>query len=321
MKESNGWVLSTEEEKKLERRRRRIRNQVISYISLIVLILLVVIGGFFAVKFISEQIEMKEQLKIEEAEFLASVLEAEEEEVVEVEEEEIEETEVVEYTKDELLDEIVYSCISEMSLEDKVAGLFFVTPEAITGVDTVIAAGDATQAALEEYPVGGLAYFAQNIQSEDQIIEMLANTVSMSKYPIFLGVDEEGGNVARLANSLNLDNVGTMAEIGETGDASAAYTAMETIGTYLLKYGFNVDFAPVADVLTNEDNTSIGTRSFSSDVDIVTSLIPSAVLGLQDLGISACLKHFPGQGDADGDTHDERASIDKTLEELMELEF
>lgn len=93
---------------------------------------------------------------------------------------------------------MVEDTLAGMTLEQKVAGLFFVTPEQLTGVSQVVAAGDATRESLEKYPVGGLIYFAQNIQSENQLKEMLSNTTSYSLFPLFFGVDEEGGRLRAL---------------------------------------------------------------------------------------------------------------------------
>ena len=206
-------------------------------------------------------------------------------------------------------------------MEDRVAGLFIVTPEALTGVDRVVKAGDGTKEALEKYAVGGLIYFKQNIQSEEQVTEMLANTVSMSKYPIFLAVDEEGDSVARVADALKLEKVDSAAEIGATKDANNAYETYKTIGTYLCEYGFNLNFAPVADVLLNADNSAIGERSFGEDVEVVSSMVASSIKGLKEVGVTACMKHFPGQGNADGDTHEGLASTDRTLDEIRETEL
>lgn len=315
-----------EEDKRELRRKRRMRNQILAYVSLVVVLAIVSVGGYFGIKAVSGVLEEKEQQKqMEEALALAEQASEETTEasegIPETGEEETTLEEIEEYTEEDLLNEIVESCISEMSLEDRVAGLFMVTPEALTGVDKVVKAGDGTKEALEKYPVGGLIYFKQNIQSKDQITEMLANTTSMSKYPIFLAVDEEGDSVARVADALGLEKVDSCAEIGETGDANNAYEAYQTIGSYLMEYGFNVNFAPVADVLTNPDNDAIGERSFGSDADLVSAMVASSVKGLEDTGVTACMKHFPGQGNADGDTHSEMASTDKTLEELRETEL
>ncbi len=311
-------VLS-EDEKREYRRQRRIRNQriaMIAFILSIVVLVAVVVGGIFLIK---NRAEMKRQQQ--EVEEQLAQMEAEEtmEEFVEetTEEPEVQE----EYTDAEVLDDVVEAIISEMTLEEKVAGLFIVTPESITGVDTAVQAGDGTKKALEKYPVGGLIYFAKNIQSEDQIKKMVENSVSYCKYPMFIAVDEEGGTVSRLADSLKLDNVGDMADIGSTGDATNAYEAMKTIGTYMAGYGFNLNFAPVADVLTNEDNTAIGARSFGSDATVVASMVTSSISGLEETGVTACVKHFPGLGDASEDTHNGLSVIDKSLEELKQTEL
>lgn len=314
-----------EVDKREYRRKRRIRNQILAYVSLVLILAVVSVGGYFGIKAVSGVIQEKQQQEqMEEA--LAAAQQAEEEmtEVSEEPETVVEETvveTVEEYTQEDLLNEVVESCISEMSLEDRVAGLFIVTPEALTGVDRAVKAGDGTKEALEKYPVGGLIYFKQNIQSKDQITEMLANTTSMSKYPIFLAVDEEGDSVARVADALKLDKIDSAASLGESGDPNKAYEAYKTVGSYLMEYGFNLNFAPVADVLTNPDNDAIGKRSFGSDADVVSSMVASSVKGLEETGVTACIKHFPGQGDADGDTHDGLASTDRTLEQLRETEL
>lgn len=317
-----------EEDKREFRRKRRLRNQILAYVSLVVVLAIVSTGGYFGIRAIGNAMEEKaKQEQMEEALAMAEQMQEETTEASEPTEEEtiVEEettTEVVEeYTEEDLLNEIVESCISEMSLEDRVAGLFMITPEALTGVDKAVKAGDGTKEALEKYPVGGLIYFKQNIQSKEQITDMLAKTTSMSKYPIFLGVDEEGDSVARVADALKLDKIDSCKKIGESGDANNAYEAYKTVGSYLLEYGFNVNFAPVADVLTNEDNEAIGDRSFGSDADVVSSMVVSAVKGLEETGVTACMKHFPGQGDANGDTHDGLASTDRTLEQLRETEL
>ena len=322
----SNFEIQSEEDKREFRRKRRVRNQIIAYVSLVMVLLLVTVAGFFAIKAGSAALTEKKQQKLEE-EALAQATE-ETTQTVEGETEsepetviEEETSTVVEYSDEELLDEIVDACISEMSLEDKVAGLFIVTPEELTGVSKAVKAGDGTKEALEKYPVGGLIYFKQNIQSEEQIKEMLANTVSMSKYPLFLAVDEEGASVARVADALGLEEADSAAEIGASGDANNAYTTYKEIGTYLAEYGFNLNFAPVADVLTDPENEAIGDRSFGSDPAVVSSMVSSSVKALEEVGITACMKHFPGQGDADGDTHEGLASSDRTIEEIKETEL
>ncbi len=225
------------------------------------------------------------------------------------------------------LDEQASQLVSGMSLEDKVAQMFVITPEALTGYASVTAAGDTTKAAYESRPVGGLIYMADNLLSTEQTTEMLTNmqNIAMERtgLPVFLSVDEEGGTVARVANNdaLGVTDVGNMSDIGATGDAQNAYNAGVTIGTYLKQLGFNVDYAPVADVLTNPDNTVIGTRSFGSDASVVADMVTKELEGLSSQGVFGVVKHFPGHGGVSGDSHDGAVTLDKSLEELMQTEF
>lgn len=309
------------------RRKRRIRSQIISYSVMAVVLIAVIAGCAVGIRAAAGMIREKREAKeasIQAAEESARAEESAQaqsavEELLEMESTEAETA--VEYTPEDALNEMVEESVAGMTLEQKVAGLFFVTPEQLTGVGQAVQAGEGTQEALATWPVGGLVYFKQNIQSEEQLREMLANTASYSTFPIFLGVDEEGGRVARVADALGLENVGPMADIGSTGDVQAAYTANQTIGTYLASYGFNVDFAPVADVLTNEDNAVIGDRAFSGDPQTVADMVAGAVEGLQSAGVSACLKHFPGHGDTAGDSHTGAAETDRTKEEMDAAEF
>lgn len=216
---------------------------------------------------------------------------------------------------------------SLMTLEEKVAQLFFLTPEALTGVDSVTAAGPSTEAAYQDYPVGGIIYFSQNIYSEEQFKEMTFNMKRISEnrigVPAFLGIDEEGGTVARLANheSLSVENVGPMLEIGNGGDSKKAYEAGKAIGEYLKEFGLNLDFAPVADVLDSRENTVIGDRSFGTEPAAVAEMTAQAVKGIQEAQVSGTLKHFPGHGSTAEDTHTSYAYNNKTLEELEQSDF
>lgn len=314
----------SEEDKREQRRQRRIRNQRFAYVGLI-LFILILIGGIVGGLFLTNKlIKGKKQQDVEVVEQTEQVDESVQEVVEEVFEESIEEPQeevVQEESQKAVLDEVIESVIAEMTLEEKTAGLFIVTPEGITGVNTAVQAGDGTKKALEEYPIGGLIYFQKNIKSEEQIKKMIENSKAYCKYPLFIGIDEEGGKVSHLADSLKLDNVGPMADIGNTGDILKAYEAMKTVGTYMSDYGFNLNFAPVADILLNDDNTSIGDRAFSSDADIVAGMITSAMNGLEESGITACVKHFPGLGGAEKDTHNGLSVIDKSLEELRQTEL
>ena len=229
-----------------------------------------------------------------------------------------------ELSEEQKTEELIEEYLSNMPLEDKVSQLFFVQPEALTGVDTAVQASDMTKEALQEYAVGGIVMFSKNIQDRDQICAMLANLQAYSKYPLFLGVDEEGGSlVARVANSgtISVPTFPNMMEIGNTGNPEEAYEVGRTIGTYLKDLGFNLDFAPIADVLVNPENQVIGERAFGSDAELVAKMVKRVVEGLQEQEVSAVLKHFPGHGGTEADSHEGTAILNRTLEELRSEEF
>ena len=219
--------------------------------------------------------------------------------------------------------------LATMTLEQKVAQLFFVTPEQLTGYDRVTAAGDVTRRALEATPVGGLCYFSANITGADQLTQMLSATDDLSRQtgagvPAFLGVDEEGGSlVARVANSgyFDVEKFPDMAEVGAAGDEGQAAHVGSAIGSYLRRIGFTVDFAPDADVLTNPDNTAIGPRSFGSDPALVSRMVAAEVTAMAATGVLPCAKHFPGHGDTAADSHTGEAVSTRTLEELETCEY
>ena len=196
-----------------------------------------------------------------------------------------------------------------MSLEEKVAQLFLITPEALTGAGTVTQAGEATKAALEQYPVGGLIYFQGNIVSEQQVTDMIAKQQQFSQerigLPLLISVDEEGGQVTRVASCANVDvpKFEDTAQIGASGDSSRAHASGQAIGSYLSRMGFNLDFAPVADSHTNPDNTVVKRRSYGSDPQTVAEMAAQNLKGLESQGVYGCIKHFPGHGATLGDTH------------------
>lgn len=207
--------------------------------------------------------------------------------------------------------------VANMSLEEQVYQLFIVTPEDLTGVEAATQAGDATKTALEQYPVGGIVYFDKNLENVDQIKTLLSNTQSYAKTPLLLAVDEEGGTVSRLGNrGLGVTKLGDMADYD---DPQEIHTMGKTLGEELLALGFNLDFAPVADV--SASGSAIGDRAFSDDAETAASLVGSMVAGMKESGILCTLKHFPGLGGVSADTHDGAASTSATLDQLKEKDF
>ncbi len=233
------------------------------------------------------------------------------------------ETETGSSSQNLTVDEAAQTLLESMTLHEKVCQLFIVTPEELTGISgAATVGGAATQAALQDFPVGGLVYFAGNILTPDQCTSMIENTQSYSELGLFIAVDEEGGTVARIGRNpaMGTTSFPDMATVGAQG-TDAAYNVGLTIGSEITPFGFNLDFAPVADVNTNPDNPVIGSRAFSSDAEEAAELVASAVQGFRDGGILCCLKHFPGHGDTATDSHYGLAETTKTLDELRETEF
>jgi len=220
--------------------------------------------------------------------------------------------------------------LSRMTLREKVGQLFFLRPEAL---DTTIhyvssdelpsfgvqAVNDRMRALAADYPVGGIAFFAHNIKDPEQLTAFQKELRALPGKPL-LSVDEEGGRVARLAKNpaFGLPQFESMTVLGTP---RAAGEAADTIGTYLRKYGFDIDFAPVADVNTNPENIVIGTRAFSFDPKVAAKCVSAYVKGMRKAGILSCLKHFPGHGDTRADTHFGYAVSGKNWEELASCEM
>lgn len=221
----------------------------------------------------------------------------------------------------------IQTILDDMTLGEKAAQLFMITPEALTGVDQAVEAGDGTKRAIEEYPVGGIIYFSQNLQDPEQVRTMTEKSQEYSMerigLPLFLSVDEEGGTVTRFGNNpqFGFDASADMDEIGKLGDTHQAYDLGERIGSLLADLGFNMDNAPVVDVLSNPENTVVKDRSFGSDCRIVSEMALAELDGLESQGIIGVLKHFPGHGATAADTHEGYAYTDAPLEEMKENEL
>lgn len=219
-------------------------------------------------------------------------------------------TEVIdEVTPEEKLDEYIDTMIAGMTLEEKVAGLIITSPEQLTGVDVATRAGDSTKAAMEAMPVGGIVYYRRNMQDEEQLKTMLSNTLSYSTHPMFLAVNEGGDSASSVQNSAI--TVPAVKTPGEITSAAEAYTLGNTIGTYLKGLNFNVNFAPTADILWT-DGAAVEDYCFGGDATMNATLVADYVKGLEEQGISATLKTFPGTGHLTTSTEDGTVGTEKT---------
>ena len=230
--------------------------------------------------------------------------------------------------------------LQRMTLREKVGQLFYVRPECLDTTihfnqpgDVDASSDDITAIKLqavnstmrgvnEKYPVGGVILYAHNIEDEAQLSAFISQIRALNGSPL-LCIDEEGGRVARIANNtnFNVEKFESMEAIGATGDPQNAYRCANVIGTYLRRYGFNIDFAPVADVNTNPENIRIGNRAFSNDPQVAAPMVTGYLQGLKDVGITGCIKHFPGHGDTQADTHYGYAQSLKTWDEMLACEL
>lgn len=197
--------------------------------------------------------------------------------------------------------------LSSMTLEEKVWQLFFVRCEE-----------------RGEYPVGGVVLFAKDIKNPTCLKSLTREiTASNPKTAPLIAIDEEGGRVARIAQNpnFNVPKYQSMLSIGQTGNTENAFEVGENIGKYLKEYGIDINFAPVADVFTNSENTVIGDRAFSRDPETAAKMVAAAINGFHSEGIKTAAKHFPGHGNTKTDSHLGLAYSNKSWEELKNCEL
>ena len=225
--------------------------------------------------------------------------------------------------------------ISGMTLREKVGQLFMIRPDALEDrfgpaelEDNSITGATRLSQEMKEkyaqYPCGGFALFRKNILTPSQLRTFTEDLHALNPLTPMLGIDEEGGRIARIANhpaNFNVTKFPSMGAIAQSGDVSKAYEAGLTIGAYLTAYGLDIDFAPVADVNTNPLNPVIGDRAFGDDPALAGQMVRQAILGLHESGAASCVKHFPGHGDTATDTHTGYAETLKSWEEISGCEM
>lgn len=210
--------------------------------------------------------------------------------------------------------------LDSMTPEEKVYQLFMVRPEDFLGSGTVTQFSPELKEAMAAKPVGGVIFFRDNLSDPDQTRQLLSDFQASASIPLFLGVDEEGGIVQRLGCNPSM-GVTDYPPMGRTESDAEAREIGLTLGTQIGALGFNLDFAPVADVNSNPDNPIIGTRAFSSDPQEAAGRVAACVEGFRESGTLSCLKHFPGHGDTAQDSHYGYAESARTMEELENAEF
>ena len=205
--------------------------------------------------------------------------------------------------------------LEEMNLEEKIGQLF------IFGFDNNEIDKNIIDI-IQKNHIGGFVFFKENIQSVEQGLYNLNSLKEINKnnpIPLFLVIDEEGGKVSRLPKPFL--KMPTPKKIGDINDEKISLQYGQILGERVKSLGFNMDFAPVVDINSNPKNPVIGSRAFGSTVDIVVDNSINAMEGISSENIIPVLKHFPGHGDTKIDSHIDIPVIDKSMEELEELEL
>lgn len=205
--------------------------------------------------------------------------------------------------------------LDTMTLDEKIGRMVMVGLEGYTP-------DEKTMEMIEKYHVGGFILFSRNIEGPDQLTALLNSLKaanSRSKIPLLLSVDQEGGRVSRMPKELERfpDNQ----TVGKVNLEEFSYKLGALLAECVKAFGFNMNFAPVLDIHSNPNNPVIGDRSFGEDAEIVSRLGISVMKGMQDQGVISVVKHFPGHGDTDEDSHISLPSVEHSKERLMNFEL
>ena len=217
--------------------------------------------------------------------------------------------------KNEELDEIgkkVQETMNKMTIDEKIGQMIIVTYESPKMDNTL-------KSALIDVQPGGFLLFGDNITTYEETLNLIKEIKSYVNIPMFISIDEEGGNIQRLLKlqDYNITNIPFMYHIGSIDDEELTYNVGKILAEELRVFGINMDFAPVIDVYSNKDNKVIGKRSFGTTPELVSKHGLKLAKGLEDNGVIAVYKHFPGHGNTSIDSHENLPIVNKTKDELL----
>ncbi len=185
-------------------------------------------------------------------------------------------------------------------------------------------ASSDVKALIRDFGVGGIVLFARNVEAPEQVADLVRELQSAARdashdRPLLVAVDQEGGRVARLKEPWTIWP--SARAVGRVGSEETARQLGQALAEELSACGIRYDFAPCVDVDTNPKNPVIGDRSFGDDPDLVGRLGVAVIRGLQENGVAACAKHFPGHGDTDSDSHLDLPAVDHSRARLEDVEL
>jgi len=205
--------------------------------------------------------------------------------------------------------------IAQMTLDEKIGQMVLV------GIDGV-SPNDQSKALIEQYHVGGVIFYQNNIENTTQILDFvnaLKNLNRVNKIPLFFSLDQEGGSVSRMPAEFT--KFPTNQAISKWDDPKLSFRIGAAIAEEIKSVGFNLDFAPVLDINSNPKNPVIGDRSFGDNPQLVEKLGVQTMLGIQSQQVIPVVKHFPGHGDTSVDSHLELPVVYNSLSRLRSFEW
>ncbi len=221
---------------------------------------------------------------------------------------------VIEKSEEEILLEKVNTIMSEMTLEEKIAQMLVIQYSGDTADDKLINE-------IQSVQPGGFILFANNITTYEKTKDFVNTLQNNSKIPMIISVDQEGGKVQRIAELNDATYIPDMYSLGLTNDYELAYEIGAVMAKEMRTIGINTVFAPVTDILSNKSEKVLGTRSFGSSAELVSKMAVNVANGLEDNGVIATYKHFPGLGATTVDSHESLPVVNKSLKDLKLTEL
>ena len=201
--------------------------------------------------------------------------------------------------------------LDNLSLEEKIAQMLIIYHPSNEYDEKI-------KSIIKELKPGGFILMNNNISTYDKTLNLVTSMQNDSEIPMIIAIDQEGGSVQRLKSisDVEVTDIPYMYYLGQTNNKDLAYSVGKIMAEQLRTIGVNLTFAPVMDIYTNINNTVIGKRSFGSDVETVYNMATALKKGIEDNGINTCIKHFPGHGATETDSHISLPIVNKTIEEL-----
>ena len=211
--------------------------------------------------------------------------------------------------------------LAGMDLKEKISQLF-ILDLFDDEYNPILAISDELQKSLTNFVPGGYVLYGQNIDTAEQVKKLVKDLQAGSRYPLIVAVDQEGGEVSRLTASgkIPATELPPARTVGKTNSLYLAYQTGKIMALELQALGISMNFAPVADV-DIEGFSVMDSRSYGTNPSNVGDMVAAVVGGMQDYGVSAVLKHFPGHGGTDQDSHSETPSLKSGITELRKREL